>query len=331
MPQWMAMPDDDTTAVNAADTSDRHVDPNKGSGRRSWRDLFAIPPPVKRVFDKVPLVTYEANELPARAPRDRGENVLYVFTTNDGARNGRPSFNPSCLRWQVRQDEETSGAYLKFHSVPFSTAPSSNHASPSGSLPFLLPADRSSDSYFKTQEAVTSSKIKKWIIRQRRKEAATINESEDVRYEAYASLLDNRIRRAWLYQLYLNPANAALLHDLYIAPCSSNPFVQLAIGHHLREAATTELTKSLASDTIVEDELMHEAEEAFSALSQLLSENDWFFELDRPSLFDANVFSYTHLLADQGGLQWRENKLGGLLKQHENLLRHRERVVSMYF
>lgn len=100
------MPDDDTTAVNAADTSNRHVSSNKGSGSRSWRDLFAIPPPVKRVFDKVPLVTYEANELPARAPRDRGENVLYVFTTEDDAQNGRPSFNPSCLRWQVCQGEE---------------------------------------------------------------------------------------------------------------------------------------------------------------------------------------------------------------------------------
>ncbi|OTA23098.1 hypothetical protein BTJ68_13768 [Hortaea werneckii EXF-2000] len=317
----MAMPDDDTTAVNAADTSNRHVSSNKGSGSRSWRDLFAIPPPVKRVFDKVPLVTYEANELPARAPRDRGENVLYVFTTEDDAQNGRPSFNPSCLRWQ---------AYLKFHSLPFSTAPSSNHASPSGSLPFLLPADHSSDSYFKTQEAVTSSKLKKWITQQRRKDAAAVSESEDVRYEAYASLLDNRIRRAWLYQLYLNPANATLLHELYIAPCSSNPFVQLAIAHQLRDAATIELTKSLASETIVEDELMREADEAFSALSQLLGKNDWFFELDRPSLFDANVFSYTHLLVDQGGLQWGENRLGGLLKQHENLLRHQERVVSMY-
>lgn len=76
---------------------------------------------------------------------------------------------------------------------------------------------------------------------------------------------------------------------------------------------------------------MREAEEAFSALSQLLGENDWFFELDRPSLFDANVFSYAHLLVNQGGLQWGENRLGGLLKQHENLLRHQERVMSMYF
>jgi len=316
------MPDDDTTPVNATDTSNRHVSSNKGSASRSWRDLFAIPPPVKRVFDKVPLVTYEANDLPARAPRDRGENVLYVFTTEDDAQNGRPSFNPSCLRWQT---------YLKFNSLPFSTAPSSNHASPSGSLPFLLPADHSPESYFKTQEAVTSSKLKKWITQQRRKEAAAANDPEDVRYEAYASLLDNRIRRAWLYQLYLNPANATLLHDLYIAPCSSNPFVQLAIAHQLRDAATTELTRSLASDIIVEDELMREAEEAFSALSQLLGENDWFFELDRPSLFDANVFSYAHLLVNQGGLQWGENRLGGLLKQHENLLRHQERVMSMYF
>jgi metaxin len=27
---------------------------------------------------------------------------LHVFTTEEDAKNGRPSFNPGCLKWQVR-------------------------------------------------------------------------------------------------------------------------------------------------------------------------------------------------------------------------------------
>src|ERR1700761_426845 len=63
--------------------------------------IFAIPAPLKRIFDQFPLVTYTANELPLRAPRWREDNVLHIFTTTEDAESGRPSFNPSCLKWQV--------------------------------------------------------------------------------------------------------------------------------------------------------------------------------------------------------------------------------------
>jgi hypothetical protein len=63
--------------------------------------IFTIPPPLKRLFDTFPLVTYPANELPLRAPQNRHQHALYVFTTADGAVSGAPSYNPSCLKWQV--------------------------------------------------------------------------------------------------------------------------------------------------------------------------------------------------------------------------------------
>lgn len=66
------------------------------------RGLFAIPPPLKRLFDRFPLVTYPANELPLRALRDRSRHALYVFAENGGV--DTLSFNPSCLKWQVRSD-----------------------------------------------------------------------------------------------------------------------------------------------------------------------------------------------------------------------------------
>src|SRR6266568_2832283 len=74
---------------------------NTASSPQQRRSIFTIPPPLKRLFDTFPLVTYPANELPLRAPRNRHQHALYVFTTADGAVSGAPSYNPSCLKWQV--------------------------------------------------------------------------------------------------------------------------------------------------------------------------------------------------------------------------------------
>lgn len=68
---------------------------------RNVRDFFSIPTPVKHLFDLVPLVTYTPNQLPLRAPKPARIPSLYVFTKNQDAAAGRPSFNPSCLKWQV--------------------------------------------------------------------------------------------------------------------------------------------------------------------------------------------------------------------------------------
>jgi len=136
---------------------------------------------------------------------------------------------------------------------------------------------------------------------------------------------------AQLYQLYLNPSNTSLLQRLYIAPCSSNPFVQMTIAYQLRRAAETELVKASASNVLVEDDIMKDAEEAFEALASLLGEDDqWFFGQEKPGLFDASVFAYTHLLLDEA-MRWQENRLGSMLEKYENLVKHQERVVEMYF
>lgn len=65
------------------------------------RDFFSIPAPIKRIFDKFPLTTLPANDLPQRATPSRHGNKLFVFTDPSGARRGSPSFNPQCLKWQV--------------------------------------------------------------------------------------------------------------------------------------------------------------------------------------------------------------------------------------
>ena len=133
-----------------------------------------------------------------------------------------------------------------------------------------------------------------------------------------------------LYQLYLHPSNSTLVHKLYIEPCSASSFVQLAISHQLREAAEKELTKTSYSSTISEKDTMREAAKAFAAFSELLGEDQWFFGQKQPSMFDASIFAYTHLLLDED-LQWGDNELGRQLSQHQNLVAHRDRIIEQFF
>jgi metaxin len=76
---------------------------------RLVQDLFAIPLPVKKLFDRVPLVTYPPNQLPQRTPKSSRIPSLYVFSTEHDAAAGRPSFNLSCLKWQVSASPEQRG------------------------------------------------------------------------------------------------------------------------------------------------------------------------------------------------------------------------------
>lgn len=60
-----------------------------------------MPTPLQRLFDAVPLVTYGPNQLPCRSPGASDLPTLHVFINDHDAARGAPSFNPSCLRWQV--------------------------------------------------------------------------------------------------------------------------------------------------------------------------------------------------------------------------------------
>lgn len=69
---------------------------------KSVANIFSLPPPIKFLFNKVPLVIYPPNSIPARAVQPSKKARLYVFSTSEDAAAGRPSFNPTCLKWQVR-------------------------------------------------------------------------------------------------------------------------------------------------------------------------------------------------------------------------------------
>jgi len=95
------MPKDDTPS-RASMTQNAGGPPAASWTQQQQSSIFRIPAPLKRVFDKFPLVQYDENELPLRAPKDKSQHVLHVFITDKDAKKGRPSFNPGCLKWQVR-------------------------------------------------------------------------------------------------------------------------------------------------------------------------------------------------------------------------------------
>jgi metaxin len=82
-------------------------------------------------------------------------------------------------------------AFLNIAGINHRLVSSSNHASPTGVLPFLLPA--ASNSLQETSAPITSNKLVKYAEEQ----GKAVEESSSMRYEAYQSLIDHRIRNAW--------------------------------------------------------------------------------------------------------------------------------------
>lgn len=125
--------------------------------------------------------------------------------------------------------------------------------------------------------------------------------------------------------------------------------------HQLRRAAEAEVRKlQPSSSSSSSGTAAAAAREAFAALEAALVGEDedemggaerWFFAAKNPGLFDAAVFSYTHLLLppaddDDGdgdgggqgggggrGLAWGDRTLGEVLREFPALLRHRDAVL----
>ena len=78
--------------------------------------------------------------------------------------------------------------------------------------------------------------------------------------------------------------------------------------------------------------LYDQAEEAFAALDSLLGDNEWFFGAEKPGLFDASVFAYTHLLLNDGlGKGWLDTRLRDTLMSRQRLIAHRNKILKTYF
>ncbi|KAM7190717.1 hypothetical protein V8F20_009622 [Naviculisporaceae sp. PSN 640] len=283
----------------------------------SWGPAVPIPRLLQKLFDTFPLMTYEPNELPARAQSAVSTELptLYVFSSEEDARQGLPSFNPACLKWQT---------FLKLSKIQFVITPSNNHASPTGSLPFLLPPrDPSPLSSLHTIKPIPSTKLYEYALSQAASKPTPPKKQQQpaavsLRQEAYQSLIDVSLRNAFLYTLYLDPANSALLDKLYIEPATSSSVIRNTLRYQLRRAAEAEILKTTHSVSsgggaqnglVNPGEIYRLAKEALEALAGELSSHGknhekgeeeeggpWFFEANEPGLFDVSVFAYTFLM-----------------------------------
>lgn len=74
-------------------------------------------------------------------------------------------------------------------------------------------------------------------------------QSQARRRQAYQSLLDGPLRTAWLYALYLSPANEPLLRRWYVDPCTRSGLVRDALLRRVRAVAREEVAKSTEATT----------------------------------------------------------------------------------
>ncbi|KAI9795991.1 MAG: hypothetical protein M1833_006567 [Piccolia ochrophora] len=338
--------DDHPSQDDASELPNVPAEPRSPPPRRPLRDLFTIPAPLKQLFDRFPLLTYAPNPLPLRSPAASDLPTLYIFTTPSDAERGLPSFNPSCLKWQT---------YLKLCNLPFRTQPSTNHASPTGALPFLLPS-RSLSSPSAAAPPIPSTAFETHIQHLHTTPSPTNPTTTTITppppppphsIPLHLPLLTTLIRPAYLHALYLAPTSLPHLRTLYIDPSTASAPARRILTSQLRLAAAAELAKPasvaphasaallLGAPPVVDvARLYADADRAFEALDGLLgAEHEWFFGKDRPGLFDAEVFAYTGVVGDEerfrGGGEGEEEGMARLRRgfaKCDALVRHRRRV-----
>ncbi|ELR02857.1 hypothetical protein GMDG_05790 [Pseudogymnoascus destructans 20631-21] len=188
--------------------------------------LHHPPPPPAPSSTSSPCTPTPPTPSPLRSPSPSPLPTLHIFTSPSSPT--APSPNPTCLKHQTA---------LRLASLPHTTTNSTNHASPTGALPFLLPPT-SSPLLPAALLPVGAGQILSYATKAGHPLPAR---PAHPKAKVYASLIDDAIRPAWLHAVYLTPANAHLPTRLYLAPATSSWLVQTYQGISLRRAASEQL------------------------------------------------------------------------------------------
>lgn len=149
--------------------------------------------------------------------------------------------------------------------------------------------------------------------------AIQVADGEHVSIQLYCSVLDESSKLVFLTTHYTDTVRAWPAKTM--------------LEHQVVNTTTSLIDeKILGASKPTSDRIYSEAEEAWQALSTLLGSNDWFFSSSSPGLFDASVFSYTHLILR---VVYPNNNIGGILshslRRQSNLVKHEERMRSRFF
>ncbi|PHH66960.1 hypothetical protein CDD81_5312 [Ophiocordyceps australis] len=266
------------------------------------------PSPIRSVFRRFPLRLFSPEALPSEARCDRPQLFLYTNRSD----SDRPGFTPSCLKWQL---------WLRICGIRVEIRSSNAHASPGRSLPFVVPAMSDSQS----PNPIPSSLIAAYA-----RNHSSYNEPQipSLRFETYLSLFESSIQPAWLYTLYLVPENACLVAVLFMP---RSHIIHPHLLRQLRLDAHQSIISLSRHYRYSAQLLLNNATQAFLALDKLLGSSAYFFDAPSPTIFDATVFSYTHLILPNSSIHWPQNPLRPSLDKCHNLQRHRRLLYSRYF
>lgn len=164
--------------------------------------VFSTPAPIRALFSYFPLLTYPASSsplenlktIPASNASTLSLPTLYIFTTIGTDSRQSASFNPTCLKWQT---------WLLSQGIKFDVRSSNNHASPSGSLPFLI--DWKHGKKYSSPRIICASGFVDWAQEMGNElDPGSERAEEDeitfmgLRTSLYLSLIDQSIRPAWV-------------------------------------------------------------------------------------------------------------------------------------
>lgn len=159
-------------------------------------------------------------------------------------------------------------------------------------------------------------------------------DERDVRLDAYMALIDQNIRNAWLYYMYLNQENLkAVAEKIYITPISRSNFVRSILKYQLQQAAKEQLQRT--TPTLDEEDILDSAEVAFRSLNTLLGNDTFFSKKDVPGLFDCALFAYTQpllALSDtryDSSIRWADDALVQKILPYEALIRHTQNMLRI--
>lgn len=154
-------------------------------------------------------------------------------------------------------------------------------------------------------------------------------------------MIDVSIRPAWLHSLYLSPRNRHIVERLYLKPTSSSWAVQKSIEHTLLTAVQEQLILATPRARIDVDDIYARARQSLESFALVLQDeekevgegNAWVLGGDGkggPTLIDAALFAYTHLLLDES-MGWKDKRLVISVHRWPVLVRHRDRILKEFY
>ncbi|KAL7749054.1 hypothetical protein RI367_005458 [Sorochytrium milnesiophthora] len=251
-----------------------------------------------------PLATYPSvYEPPARPTRCQ----LYVYGPWGHQRNGWASCDVDCLVWQ---------AYLQFtlktdYEVVLCNEPL---MSPSGSLPFLVTE--------KGRVITSQDRFLRYIATKHHK---PLDEAQQAQFEIYASLIENKLLPAILYNWWADdlnyPDQMLELYGRYYTPPLGN-IVVWQKSRQVRQELRNRLGPSLNPE-----EIYTVASEALDALSTRLRRHKYFFGKE-PTFLDALCFAHLHTILSSN---FPNARLRQLVLKHDNLVEYGKAIWSKWF